>query len=325
LTRPTVVITFDLDPARDAMLDGLAEIVLLPKLDRMARSQALRDATAVLARNTSKELRPGEAAMIGNARVVQFLNAGVDFVPLGEFPPHIPIAANKGAYALQVAEHAVALCLAAAKRLIVEHAALKRGEFNADRTNRTLAGGVCGILGFGGIGQAVGRLMRAFGMRIHAINRRGASDAPADWIATPARLPELLGAADVLVICAPLTRNTRALIGARELALMKPSAIMVNVARGEIVGEDALFAHLQDHPGFTACMDAWWVEPVRHGAFRLRHPFLELPNVIGSPHNSSSLPDKLDAALRPAVANVLRVLQGQPPVHVLTEEERLPA
>src|ERR1700730_8373474 len=136
-----------------------------------------------------------------------------------------------------MSEHIVALALAAAKHLFIEHANLKRGEFNQRSANRMLRGGVCGILGFGNVGVATARLMRAFGMKIHAINRRGASNEPTDWIATADLLDEMLRVADVLVISAALTTATEGLIGARELDLMKENAILINVARGEIIDE----------------------------------------------------------------------------------------
>ena len=152
-------------------------------------------------------------------------------------PRELPVAANKGGGAEPMSEHIVALALAAAKRLFIEHANLKRGEFNQSSANRMLRGGVCGILGFGNVGVATARLMRAFGMKIHLINRRSASDEPTDWIATADLLDEMLCVADVLVISAALTTATEGLIGARELGLMKENAILINVARGEIIDE----------------------------------------------------------------------------------------
>lgn len=323
--RPSIAFTFALDPGRrataDQVLGGIAEMVCLPELDSEARRQALTSASVLVAWNTGKELRPGEAGLLAGARLVQFMSAGVDFIPLGELPAGVPVASNGGAYADPMAEHALAMALAAAKRLPVEQAALRRGEFNQTTQNRMLAGGVCGILGFGGVGAAMARLARGIGMRVHAINRSGRADA-VDWIGTPDRLDELLAASDLLVIAVPLTRITRGLIDGAALARMKPDAILVNLARGEIIDEAALYRHLVAHPGFTACIDAWWVEPVRHGAFRMDQPFLDLPNVIGSPHNSAQAGSR-DIGLRRALANCRRALLGETPQHLLGPEDRL--
>jgi phosphoglycerate dehydrogenase-like enzyme len=222
-----------------------------------------------------------------------------------------------------MAEHALAMTLAAAKRLILEHENLKLGQFNQFTRTRMLAGGVCGIFGFGGIGAATARLMHCIDMRVHAINRHGRTDERIDWIGTPERLNELLEVADVLLISAPLTRATYGLIGAAELRRMKDDAILVNLARGEVVQERPLYDHLVRHPRFTACIDAWWIEPVRHGEFRIDHPFLDLPNVIASPHNSAQGGGAYDISLRRAVENCRRALTGEAPLHVIGLDERL--
>jgi len=231
-----LVVTYKLTERSRAIvteeLGGAAEAVYLADLPPEKREAALRSAGAVLANDTGRELRPGESALLRNARLLQFAASGIDWVPTRDLPPELPVAGNKGASAEPMAEHVVAMALAASKRLFIEHDRLKLGEFNQRGPNRMLRGGVCGILGFGAVGVATARLLRPFGMQIHAINRRGASDEPTDWIATTDRLDELLLASDVLVISVALTTGTEGLIGARELALMPDHAILINVARG---------------------------------------------------------------------------------------------
>lgn len=324
--RRTLLVAFSLDEAARGVaieaLGGAAELVCLADLAPPQRGAALSAATVVLVRDL-KPFSADEFALLGNVRLVQCITAGVDYLPLSQLPANVPVAANGGGYAEPMAEHALAMVLAAVKRIVLEHAALARGEFRQHIENRMLAGSVCGIFGFGNIGIATARIMRNMGLRVHGINRSGTGHPLLEWIGTPDQLDMLLAAADVMVISAPLTRSTTRLFGARELALMKSDAILVNLARGEIIDEAALFAHLQATPTFTACIDAWWIEPIRHGAFHMDHPFMSLPNVIASPHNSATVPGSRPAALRRAIENCKRALVGEPVQYVVSDEHRM--
>jgi len=177
MSAATLVVTYPLTGRSRAIvaeeLGGAAEALYLVDLVPAERAAALERAGAVLSHDTSKELQPDAIPLIRNARLLQFTAAGVDWVPTRDLPRELPIAANKGGGAEPMAEHILALALAAAKRLFIEHASLKRGEFNQRSANRMLRGGICGILGFGNVGVATARLMRAFGTRIHAINQIG--------------------------------------------------------------------------------------------------------------------------------------------------------
>jgi len=297
-------------------------VAYLPDLCGAARAEALAAASVLFARNTGKELDDAEHGRLGHLSLIQFFSAGIDYVPLHRLPAAVPIAANGGAFAEPMAEHALAMILAGAKRLVVEHANLSRGEFNQFTPTRMLQGMTVGILGFGGIGVATAKLCKALGLEVHAINRRGRTDQTVDWMGTPDDLDTLLGASDALVLSVPLTARSKGLIGGRELALMKPDAMLVNLARGEIVDETALFAHLKANPAFIACIDAWWIEPVRHGEFRMQHPFLDLPNVIASPHNSASVGGWRSVALERAAENCRRVFHDETPLHLIGADER---
>lgn len=327
MSNSTLVVTFEVNRAGREVIDETigttADVVYLTDVPTAERATVLSQAVVILAQHTSRDLTADELPFIREVKLLQFFTAGVDFIPLQDLPESLPIASNGSAFAEPMAEHALALTLAAAKRLFIEHRQVAQGVFNQFTPNRMLSGRVCGIFGFGGIGVATARLMRAVGMHIHAINRRGHASEATEWIGTPEQLDTLLRVADVFIIAAPLTQTTLRRIGARELAMMKEDAILVNLARGEIIDEAALFTHLQAQPKFTACLDAWWVEPVRHGEFRMDYPFMDLPNVIGSPHNSASVGGGRQLALRRAAENCRRALTGEPPHALLKPEERM--
>ena len=277
--------------------------------DRAARSTMLSAAEAVITWAPGQELSPDDVRDLSQARLIQLVTAGADGVDFAALPRQARVAANVGAYADPMAEHVLAMALALAKRLPRNQARLAEGIFDLAETLR-VRGRTVGILGYGGIGRACARLFHPLGTRIYAINTSGRADETADRAGTLADLHDMLAAADIVVVTLPLTRSTRGLIGARELGLMKSDAILINGARGAIVDEDALFEHLKAHPDFCAGIDTWWDEPEPGQPFRPRLPFLSLPNVIGSPHNSGIVPGMASVFMPAAADNVAAYFRG---------------
>ncbi len=327
-SRPEVLVTVAasrrMRAAIAVALGDAARVVYLGDLEEEQRAAALGSARALLSSSDLQgELHgDGEFALIADVGLVQLLSAGANSVPFGRIAPEVVVASNAGAYAEPMAEHVLALALALAKRLPQNHAALARGKFDQSKPNLELRGSVVGILGYGGIGRASAALFSAFGARIHAIGRsRGDPPEGVEWLGTLEDLDELLGVADVLLIALPLTRSTRGLVGSRELSLMKPTAILVNPARAAILDEGALYEHMREHPEFSAGIDAWWHEPHDNGSFSTERPLFELPNLLGSPHNSAITRGSVAAAAGRAAGNVRRFLAGEPPRHVVDRSE----
>jgi len=288
-----------------------ATVVSTYELDDEGRAETIRRADALVSWELPKEIPAGVLAAAPRLQFLQLLSAGVDAVDFSALPADLAVASNAGAYAGPMSEYVLAMTLSLAKRLPQRQAALAAGRFDKWVPSQVLNGAICAILGFGGIGTATAWLMRAFGVRVHAVSRSGLASAPAEFVTTLADLDKVLAAADVLVISLPLTLATRGLIGARELALMKPTAILVNVARAAIVDQEALYQHLRSHPEFCAGIDTWWDEPIGDAPFRTDYPFLDLPNVLGSPHNSSIVPGTMLSGARFAAENVRRYLRGE--------------
>ena len=302
-------------------LSGLSEVSFLQ--DFQDRKSAIEKADVILAWNPPREFSVDEYPLMKRAKLMQLLSAGADHLQFSLFPENLEVAGNVGSYATPMAEHAIAMVLALAKDLRGGQNKLKEGNFDQFSLNRSIYGTTCAILGFGGIGKATAERLRAFGVHIFAVNTSGKTDEEVDFIGTIKDLKYVLENADIIIISLPLSNSTRNLIGEKEFSWMKPDAILVNVARGEIIDEKVFYEFLKSHPNFKAGIDAWWVEPFRHGRFEMNYPFLDLPNVIGTPHNSGMVPQAIDTAIVDAVDNIKRYLQGGIVKGIFNKEEYL--
>ncbi len=308
-----VIVTFSSDDeTRKLIREFVPEAVFINGLSGYERLDAVENASILFAWNINRELSHDEIKLLSGIKFIQLLSAGADHLPFESLPGDAVIASNAGAYAAAMAEHVLGMILALSKNLLQGHKKLKNLEFDHSVMSGYIRGSVCGILGFGGIGKAVAELMIPFETKIYAINTSGKTDERVDFIGTLNDIDTVLRESDILVITLPLTKYTRGVIGARELGLMKHNAILVNVARGDIINEKALYDHLKDNPDFKAGIDAWWIEPFRSGEFRMTYPFLDLPNVIGSPHNSALVKATLVEAVRYAAKNVSAFIKGKP-------------
>ncbi|OGS50322.1 MAG: hypothetical protein A3K65_08075 [Euryarchaeota archaeon RBG_16_68_12] len=244
----------------------------------------------------------------------------MDHLPYGLIPAHVTVCSNAGAYRVSIGEHAIALLLAAAKNVAAHTEAVRAGRFRQDVMGTLVRGKTLGVVGLGGIGGEAARLAKGLGMRVVGVNRRGATDAPADWCGTLDDLDRLLAESDFVLLSIPLTKRTLGLIGARELGLMKPDAVLVNIARGRLVEERDLFAHLRAHPAFRAALDVWWLYPDGDG-YPFTEPFQTLPNVVMTPHVAWAVPEQSRWSLGAALDNVARFLRGEPPRNVVDRAE----
>jgi phosphoglycerate dehydrogenase-like enzyme len=253
--------------------------------------------------------------------MIQVLVAGVDHMPFDRLPRGAVVCGNAGAYNVSVAEHAMALLLAAAKDVPARTDEIRRGIFDQAVMHKGLAGSTVLILGLGGVGTEVARRCKAFQMHVIGIARSPKPESVADESGRLADVPRFLPTADFVVLTVPLTRETVGLVDRAFLASMKPAAVLVNVARGKLIVEDDLFDHLRTHPAFRAALDVWWTYPESKRGRPFHRPFHELPNVVMTPHVAWAIPTQRREAMEAAVDNVLRFLRGETPRNVVRPEE----
>ena len=258
-------------------LGDLAQIAFLPDLAGNQRTRALQEAEVLIVSQMIREVATKEIGLLENLSFLQNLWAGVDKLPFDRLSPRLTICGNIGALAPLVAEHALAMTLALSKDLTKNHLDLAKGEFSWKNKTKLLRGQTAGIIGFGSTGRATARLLKALGFAIYGLNSSGKGDPGADAMATLDDLEKIFKASDVVILSLPLTKATRDLIGARELAWLKEDAVLINVARAEIVQQTALYEHMKAHPYFRAGTDVWWVEPFTGGSSGWNTPSLSCP------------------------------------------------
>jgi glyoxylate reductase len=255
-----------------------------------------------------------------NLKLVQLLSAGYDHVDVeAARKARVPVANNGGANAIAVAEHTLMLMLAVLKRVVLFHNSVVAGKWRvgnpADVRVYELSGRRLGIVGLGNIGKKVARRAQAFDMKVQYYDIRRLSEAEEDALGVRfALFDELLRTSDVVSLHVPLDDSTRSMIGARELGLMKPEAVIVNTCRGPVIDENALHDALTSGRIAGAGLDVMVEEPPKPG-----HPLFALPNVTLTPHSAGPTWENWVARFRNGFDNITRVAAGRPASWVIPE------
>lgn len=241
---------------------------------------------------------------------LQAMAAGVDWALVPELPAHVVVTRVPGVFGAWMAQYVLVWCGAISQRVETYRAAQREQRWIETELPGRLHGSTLAIVGLGDIGRTIARLARAFGMRVIGVSRGGAAVAGVDRVYRARDLGRALAAADWAVLTVPLTDATRGLIGARELAAMKRTAWLINIARGPVVDEPALLEALRRRAIAGAVLDVFATEPLPAG-----HPFWGLDNVIVTPHIAGpSTPEEI----APVFAdNLARFLAGRRLRHVV--------
>lgn len=276
------------------------EIAVAPGHDLAAALELIRDADYLLAWRTPPEL----LAAARRLRWIMSFGAGVDHLVGAPIPPEVTITRVVDAFGPAMAEYAVGYAYAALLDLPRILDQQRRAEWKPFRQGM-LGGKTAVVIGLGSIGREVCRLFAANGVRVIGVSRGGRPVSEAERTLRSADLGRALPEADLLVLVAPLTAETRGMIGARQLGLLPGGAWLINMARGPLVVEADLLAALRGGALGGAVLDVFDAEPLRPD-----HPFWGMPNVIVTPHVAG--PDEFGLIAEQFVDNYRRLRGGLP-------------
>jgi len=238
-----------------------------------------------------------------NLRWIQATGAGVDGLLFPELVESDVIITNaSGVHPIPIAEHTFALILAITRGLIKSFEGKNRKEWLHNEVFiDEIYGKTVGIIGYGRIGQGIARLAKGFGMRVIGLKRDPGKkvEVEPDVLLGKDSLDTLLKESDIVVIIVPLTEETYHMIGERELKLMKPTGILINVARGKVIDESALIKALKERWIFSAGLDVFETEPLPPES-----ELWELDNVVITPHIAGLNPHYTDRLLDIFIRNL---------------------
>jgi len=243
----------------------------------------------------------------GRLQLIQTIGAGVDTVlPSSDLPAEVRITNARGIHGAQMSEHALAMMLAFAKQLPQALANQQTRNWQS-YTPGSLDGKTCSILGMGTIGRAVAQRAKQFGMRVIGLQREPKAFEHADEVVPPEQLQQALQQADYLVVILPKTPQTLHLLDAKVLGNLRPDAVLINMARGGIVDENAVADMLREGRLRGAALDVFAEEPLPESS-----DLWMAPNLIITPHVAGLVPDYLDRILKIFSDNLKRLEDGQP-------------
>jgi len=316
--RKRVIVTEYVDPAGLEILARYFDLVYLPDSPKVKLDQVIGTAygLGVRLRPVTEEL----LALAPHLKIVAKHGVGYDNIDVAAATARrIVVVTTPKANAVSVAEHILALMLCLANRICVANADLKAGRFvrREDYVGVELRGKTLGVVGLGRIGSETARKCKSgFGMNIVAYDPLlSAETFELTGYKRAETLGPLLEDADFVVLCLPLTAQTAHMIGARELAWMKPSAFLINTSRGGLVDESALYAALVDGRIAGAGMDAFVNEPPTPD-----NPLLTLSNFIATPHVAGATHEAMRRMSTDMAEEIVRVLSGERPLYPVNPE-----
>jgi len=321
-----------LDETHRARIQSVSPRLTLRQVPENEIEDSLSDTEILLIRNLALKLDRAP-----RLKWIQMAGAGLDKLDHASIRERgITVTNASGIHAVPIGEYVLSFMLNLSYR-IPEVLALQRGrDWPADArkrlVGRELRGNTAGVVGYGSIGREIGRLARSFGMRLLAAKRSpeepedtgytlsGVGDPhgeAVDRMYGPEELNEMLAECDFVVLTVPLTDRTEGMIGEAALRAMKPSAFLINVARGRVVDEKALLAALRGRWIAGAALDVFGQEPLPQDS-----AFYELENVIISPHNAGNTPLYNDRLADLFVENLGRYLRRKPLLNVVDLEQK---
>jgi D-3-phosphoglycerate dehydrogenase len=307
----------DVDIERKIVEDAGMELVAAQCKSEDDVIDVARDADAIL--NQYAQVGAHAIDELSDLKVISRYGTGVDIVDVDAATSHgvqVTNAPNDWC-ADEVADHAVALLMSLIRKINVYDRETRRGvwHWQSGRPIYRIRDSVLGLLSFGAIAQRVGERMAAFGAVVHAHDPFMSEDDIRAAGAVPVSFEDLLTKSDYLVIQAPLTGSTRGLFGEKELRQMKPTAFLVNTARGPIVHDRALFRALTEGWIAGAGLDDLEEEPAKISDWKPTNPLLKLDNVLISPHAAYYSEQSIRLVREIAAAEAVRVLRRQPPLY----------
>jgi len=303
-------------------LPARLEVEILDEpIDRVRLPQAAADAEILVSNHWRADYPPAP-----NVQLVQSVATGIELIELTALPAGVAVC-NAVGHESAIAEYVVMVMLAWWHRLFEisaefrEHASWRTSWVQGGAPHGEVRDSTLGIVGYGRVGREVARRAAAFGCRILAANRSEREPEPGvERIFPLAEIDRMLPECDTVALCTALGPETTGLIDARRLSLMRSNAFLINIARGHVVDEDALYSALRGRRIGGAALDVWWqypnaADPERRGS---RHPFHELPNVIATPHNSGWTSGMVERRWNEIADNINRFARGDSLINLVT-------